>query len=81
MMNMKKRLTAEEVAARLMCSVRQVGEYRKADILPGTRFGKTWMYFEEDVEALIVKNKGRDVCNYRKMDSDSAAFLYGLSKG
>jgi len=78
MMNYKTRLTAEQVSQRLMCSVRQVGEYRKAGILPGTRFGKHWLYFEEDVENLISKNKGRDVSDYRKMDPENAKVIFGL---
>ena len=77
-MNNKTRLTAEQVSKRLLCSVRQVGEYRKAGILPGTRFGKHWLYFEEDVENLISKNKGRDVCDYRNMDPENAKIIFGL---
>ena len=73
-------LKTDEVAKMLSCSKRQVAEYRKAGIIPGVRFGKKWQYFKDDIDQLIEKNRGRDVNDYRRMNPESAAILFGLQK-
>ena len=73
-------LKTDEVAKMLSCSKRQVAEYRKAGIIPGVRFGKKWQYFKDDIEKKKKKNRGRDVNDYRRMNPESAAILFGLQK-
>lgn len=71
-------LSSDEVAKMLNCSKRRVSEMRMNGLLPGVRFGKPWQYYEADVEAFILKNKGRDVTEARNMPKEAAIEYYGI---
>ena len=73
-------LTQEETAAMLHCSTHNVMRLRKRGILIGTRFGKRWVYREEDILAFIKSNIGKDLTNFRNMTPEAAQKMYGSQR-
>ncbi len=70
-------LTTKEVADRLKCSTNHVLNLRKAGLLRGTRFAKRWMYAEEEVDAFISANLGKDLNNFMDLTDEARLEKYG----
>lgn len=62
-----KLLTTKEVANALGCSTHHVLHLRQHGVITGTRFGKRWMYSEEDINRFISRNNGKDFSNILSM--------------
>ena len=57
----KQSLTTQEVAGYLHCCEKRVNEFRKAGLLIGTKYGKSWTYEENEVKSFKEKFKGNDL--------------------
>ena len=62
-------LTQQEVASILHCEVHKVTALRRTGFLKGSRFGKRWVYREEDVTDFIDKSVGVDYSDLSKLSN------------
>ena len=65
-------MTQKEVAEYLHCSEHHITAMRQHGLLTGTRYGKRWMYLEDDICNLVIKTVGKDFNNFRDMTPESA---------
>ena len=69
-------MTQREVAEYLHCSEHHITALRKHGLLTGTRYGKRWLYLEDEINAFVLKTIGKDFNNFRDMTPESAAREY-----
>lgn len=69
-------LTQREVANYLHCNEHHITTMRKHGLIIGTRYGKRWMYLEEDIKDFIHKTYGKDFNNFKDLTPDAAVEEY-----
>ena len=64
-------LTTEEVAKAYCCNVHRVTWLRKQGLLPGMKYGKHYLYLEEDVNRLMRATRRHTVKELASMSPDA----------
>lgn len=64
-------LKQEEVAEILCCNTHQVTKIRNDGLLPGLRFGRRYLYLQEDVDRLIKISRDYSISTLTEMNPDS----------
>ena len=65
------RLTTEEVAKVYCCNEHRVTWLRKQGLLPGVKFGKHYLYLEDDVDRLMRASTRHTVAELASMSPDA----------